>query len=207
MFGAPVVAGRTFTAAEDGPNGGNVVVLSYGLWKSRFGGNSDVVGRTIQLDGQPYLDVVGVIGRGFVTDPPGDLWLPYQFDMMSRDMDSLLHRCGAAETWRHAATGRRSVEACGGTSFDECMGMRWGLRVASVWCRCRSRLSGYAAVAADFAGSGDLCAAELRAPILRTLCWRGLRRGGGELATRAALGAGTWADYSTAAGGESGRCR
>jgi putative ABC transport system permease protein len=85
MFGAPVAAGRTFTAAEDSPNGGRVVVLSYGLWKTRFGGNSDVVGRTIQLDGQPYL-VVGVIGRGFVTDPPGDLWLPYQFDLTSRDM-------------------------------------------------------------------------------------------------------------------------
>jgi putative ABC transport system permease protein len=85
MFGAPVVAGRTFTAAEDSPDGGNVVVLSYGLWKSRFGGNSKIVGTTIQLDGQPYL-VVGVIGRGFVTDPVGDLWLPFQFDLNSQDM-------------------------------------------------------------------------------------------------------------------------
>jgi putative ABC transport system permease protein len=85
MFGAPVVAGRTFTAAEDSPNGGNVVVLSYGLWKSRFGGNSKIVGSTIRLDGQPYL-VVGVIGRGFVTDPVGDLWLPFQFDLNSQDM-------------------------------------------------------------------------------------------------------------------------
>jgi putative ABC transport system permease protein len=40
LFGAPVIAGRTFTAAEDSPNGGHVTVLSYGLWKSRFGGNS-----------------------------------------------------------------------------------------------------------------------------------------------------------------------
>ncbi len=85
MFGAPVIAGRTFTAAEDSPNGGHVVVLSYGLWKSRFGGNSNIVGTTIQLDGEPYL-VVGVIGRGFVTDPVGDLWLPFQFDLNSHDM-------------------------------------------------------------------------------------------------------------------------
>src|SRR3984885_7956202 len=63
MFGAPVIAGRPFTAAEDSPNGGHVVVLSYGLWKTRFGSNSNIVGRTIQIDGQPYL-VVGVIGRG-----------------------------------------------------------------------------------------------------------------------------------------------
>jgi predicted permease len=39
------------------------------------------------LDAQPYL-VVGVIGRSFVTDPPGDLWLPYQFNLNSRDMAS-----------------------------------------------------------------------------------------------------------------------
>lgn len=85
MFGAPVVAGRTFTAAEDSPNGGRVVVLSYSLWKSRYGGNPDVVGRPIQIDGQPYL-VVGVIGPGFVTDTESDLWLPFQFDLTSRDM-------------------------------------------------------------------------------------------------------------------------
>src|SRR5271165_1009058 len=39
LFGAPVVAGRTFTAAEDSPNGGHVAVLSYGLWKRHFAGD------------------------------------------------------------------------------------------------------------------------------------------------------------------------
>src|SRR5579871_883211 len=36
MFGAPVVAGRTFTSEEDSPNAGHVAVLSYALWKSRY---------------------------------------------------------------------------------------------------------------------------------------------------------------------------
>ncbi len=85
LFGAPLAAGRTFTAAEDSPNGGHVVVLSYGLWKRRFGGNPEIVGSTVQLDGQPYL-IVGVIGRGFVTDTPADLWVPFQFDLNSLDM-------------------------------------------------------------------------------------------------------------------------
>jgi putative ABC transport system permease protein len=85
MLGAPVIAGRTFTAAEDSPNGGRVVVLSYGLWKTRFGGQSDIVGRSIQIDGAPYL-VVGIIGKGFVTEAVGDLWLPFQFDLTSHDM-------------------------------------------------------------------------------------------------------------------------
>jgi putative ABC transport system permease protein len=85
LFGAPVVAGRTFTAAEDSPNGGHVAVLSYDLWKRRFGGNHKIVGSTIQVDGQPWL-VVGVIGRDFVTDTPADLWIPFQFDLTSREM-------------------------------------------------------------------------------------------------------------------------
>ena len=85
LFGAPVVAGRTFTTAEDSPHGGHVAVLSYGLWKSRYGADPKAVGTTIQLDGQPYL-IVGVIGRGFVTDTPADLWVPFQFDLNSQDM-------------------------------------------------------------------------------------------------------------------------
>jgi putative ABC transport system permease protein len=85
LFGAPVVAGRTFTAAEDSPNGGHVAVLSYGLWKRRFGGNRKIVGSIIQVDDQPWL-VVGVIGRDFVTDTPADLWIPFQFDLTSREM-------------------------------------------------------------------------------------------------------------------------
>jgi putative ABC transport system permease protein len=84
ILGAPVIAGRTFTAAEDSPHGGNVAVLSYGLWKRRFGGDRSIVGKNIQLNGQPY-QVVGVIGRGFVTDNPADLWLPFQFELNSQD--------------------------------------------------------------------------------------------------------------------------
>ena len=84
MLGAPVIAGRTFTEAEDTPNGGRVVVLSYSLWKSRFGGNSHIVGSNIQIDGQPYL-VVGIVGKNFVTDVPTDLWLPFQFDLNTQD--------------------------------------------------------------------------------------------------------------------------
>jgi putative ABC transport system permease protein len=85
MFGAPVIAGRTFTAAEDSQNGSRVAVLSYGLWKNRYGGNPNLVGSSIQLNGQPYR-VVGVVGPGFETDTPIDLWLPFQFDLNSKDV-------------------------------------------------------------------------------------------------------------------------
>jgi putative ABC transport system permease protein len=85
LFGTPVIAGRAFTAAEDRPNGGHSVVLSYGLWMRRFGGNRHIVGSTIQVDDEPWM-VVGVVGRDFVTETPIDLWIPFQIDLTSREM-------------------------------------------------------------------------------------------------------------------------
>jgi putative ABC transport system permease protein len=79
LFGAPVMLGRTFTQQEDLPNGGKVVVLSYGLWKRKFGSNPNIVGTTISLGNEPYT-IVGVLGPNFDTDPVSDIWLPFQFD-------------------------------------------------------------------------------------------------------------------------------
>ena len=84
LFGAPILTGRTFTAAEDSPHGGHVAVLSCSLWKSRYGANPKIVGSSIQLDGQAYR-VVGVVDSGVITDRPIDLWVPFQFDLNSKD--------------------------------------------------------------------------------------------------------------------------
>src|SRR5947207_6166 len=88
LFGAPLVAGRTFSAEEDRPDGGRVVVLSNGFWKRRCGRDGSVVSRMISLNGLSH-DVVGVLGR-FDTEaiepPTGapDVWLPFQIDPDSR---------------------------------------------------------------------------------------------------------------------------
>ena len=79
VFGAPVTLGRTFTPQEDLPNGGKVVVLSYGLWQRKFGGNPGIIGQSLQLGGEPHT-IVGVLARDFVSDPEAELWLPFQFD-------------------------------------------------------------------------------------------------------------------------------
>jgi predicted permease len=84
MFGARIVAGRTFSRSEDSPNGGNSVVLSDAFWKSRYGASPKTVGSTIQLDGKPYL-VIGVVHFGFAGDTPVDLWVPFQFNLNSKD--------------------------------------------------------------------------------------------------------------------------
>jgi putative ABC transport system permease protein len=79
VFGAPVTLGRTFTQQEDSPNGGHVVVLSYGLWQRRFGANPKVIGEALSLAGEPYT-IVGVIGRDFHSDPEAEIWIPFQFE-------------------------------------------------------------------------------------------------------------------------------
>jgi len=84
VYSAPVLLGRTFTPQEDSPHGGKVVVLSYGLWLRRFGGDQAIVGKSISLGNEPYT-VVGVIGKDFVADPRADLWLPFQFAPASTD--------------------------------------------------------------------------------------------------------------------------
>jgi putative ABC transport system permease protein len=82
VFGAPVALGRTFTRQEDSPNGGHVVVLSYGLWQRRFGGNSKVVGQSLSLASEPYT-IIGVLGRDFKSDPEAEIWIPFQFEANS----------------------------------------------------------------------------------------------------------------------------
>jgi putative ABC transport system permease protein len=84
IFGAPFVLGRGFTVDEDRPHGGNVVVLSGGLWKRKFGGDPQIVGKSISLANLPYT-VVGVTSADFDTDPVADLWVPYQFDPNTQD--------------------------------------------------------------------------------------------------------------------------
>src|SRR5258705_1940886 len=83
LFGAPVIAGRTFTADEDRPNGGRVVVLSEGYWKRRFAGDRTIVGRTLSLNAESY-EVVGILGpfdtEAFRQAGPPDVWLPFQID-------------------------------------------------------------------------------------------------------------------------------
>jgi putative ABC transport system permease protein len=85
LFGAPIQLGRTFTPQEDSPNGGHVVVISYSFWQRKFGGNPNIVGTSISLSNEPYT-IVGVLGKSFVTDPPSDLWVPFQLDPNSTNL-------------------------------------------------------------------------------------------------------------------------
>ncbi len=79
LFGARMQLGRTFTPQEDAPNGGHVVVIGYGFWQRRFGGNPAVIGSGLSLGNETYT-IIGVAGKDFVSDPEADIWLPFQFE-------------------------------------------------------------------------------------------------------------------------------
>jgi putative ABC transport system permease protein len=84
MFGAPLEIGRTFTQQEDVPGGPRLVLISDGLWRRRFGGDRSLVGKAIILGGDPHV-VIGVLSASFVSDPPGEIWLPAQVDPNSNN--------------------------------------------------------------------------------------------------------------------------
>jgi len=79
VLGVTAAAGRTFLAEDDGaPNAHPVVVLSYGLWRRRFGGDSSVVGRRVTINAHAYT-VIGVAAEGFTgleRNTSYDLFVP-----------------------------------------------------------------------------------------------------------------------------------
>jgi putative ABC transport system permease protein len=89
VFGAPIAMGRAFTKDEDRPGGPALAVISNGLWHSRFGGDPDILGKSLDLGGDPYT-VIGVMGANFQSDPPSDIWLPLKPDPNSVDQGHYL---------------------------------------------------------------------------------------------------------------------
>ena len=97
LCGANALYGRTFTAADDLPNAPTTAVLAYGFWQRHFGGDPQVIGRRINLDGNLH-EIIGVMGPDLssgqiseqsrlagnieVQELP-DVYLPFQLDANS----------------------------------------------------------------------------------------------------------------------------
>ncbi len=79
VLGVEPVVGRWFGPDEDVPGATPVVVLAHDLWQSRFGGDPDLVGRTVELDGGA-VEVVGVMPPGFDYPSGRQAWLPMGLD-------------------------------------------------------------------------------------------------------------------------------
>ncbi|HEU4432471.1 MAG TPA: ABC transporter permease [Pyrinomonadaceae bacterium] len=85
VLGTNPLLGRTFNADEGGQGQPGLAVISYGLWQRRFGGDTQIVGRQINLNNQPST-VIGVmpanfgwhIQKGTQVSKPADIWMPFQ---------------------------------------------------------------------------------------------------------------------------------
>ncbi len=88
-LGVKPAMGRDFNSSDDRHDASGTVLLSWGLWKRRFGADPGIVNQTIHLDGQPYT-VIGVMPAWFAfPDPAAQLWTPaYKYTPADR-MQSL----------------------------------------------------------------------------------------------------------------------
>ncbi len=94
VLGAKPLLGRTFLPEEETLGKDHEVVLSYGLWKTRYGGDPSLVGKTIRMDGAEFT-VIGVMPREFAWQFWSDnrrLWVPvgYTKTDFGRDENSFI---------------------------------------------------------------------------------------------------------------------
>jgi putative ABC transport system permease protein len=82
ILGATPNQGRSFLPQEDQPGGADVVMISDGFWHSHFGGDPDLVGKSITLDGK-NVTVIGILPATFnfpILFPEPQVWLPRVFE-------------------------------------------------------------------------------------------------------------------------------
>src|SRR6202453_1028431 len=88
----PAFKGQWLAAADQDAHGLGRVMLSYGYWQRRFGGDPGVVGRTIRVDSQTRV-IAGVMPRGFkVVNYDFDLLVPLAFDPVNEQLAGFAYR-------------------------------------------------------------------------------------------------------------------
>lgn len=93
VVGAVPLLGSTFADGEDMPGRPRVAILSYALWRSRFGSDPRVVGRSVTLEGVPH-EIVGVMPAGFeLLGRDAELWTPMAFDPASPFWKGRVSQC------------------------------------------------------------------------------------------------------------------
>ena len=75
VLGVQPIYGRVFLPQEDRPGSNHEVILSYKLWQARYASDPNVLGKSIHLDGDPYV-IVGVMGPKMVKPEFAQLWTP-----------------------------------------------------------------------------------------------------------------------------------
>jgi putative ABC transport system permease protein len=87
LLGQPLLLGRDFAPNEDQKNATPVVILSHGLWKSRYGSDPTVVGRSVKIN-ETSCTIIGVMPEGMRFPMNADLWRPFVPDANLEKRDS-----------------------------------------------------------------------------------------------------------------------
>ena len=190
VLGVQPIAGRTFTA-EDEQQRANVVVLSEGLWETRFNRDPGLVGQEIRLDGQLWR-VTGIMPKRFEILGRTSMWAMRPFAGMPPRARAAYHAAGGwtteARRWRGS-----------GASGSRCSGRGIGARVSGVQQRPHGDRRAVARHDDRQRSEDDVhavprCgrvrAVDLLRATWRTCCWCAPPARTRELAVRSALGAG-----------------
>jgi predicted permease len=111
-LGVQPAIGRGFSREEDRAGGPRAVVISYGLWQRRFGGQPGLIGQFITLSGVQH-QVVGIMPREFRFVPLADLWYPLQGEIRPDDQSNYLLCVGRLRSGVTLAQARGDLEGVG----------------------------------------------------------------------------------------------
>ena len=106
VLGFRPMIGRSFSDTEDRPNGPKTTVLSYGVWRSAFGADPNISGKSILLKGEPYT-VVGVLPEGVTVPLTADVYTPLQASQEGEGGGTnfdVIVRLRDGATWQQANT-------------------------------------------------------------------------------------------------------
>ncbi len=124
--------GRAFTDDEGREGNTDRVILSHPLWVRRFGGDSGVIGRTVQLNGVKHT-IVGVMGNDFIFPPGAELWRAFALDgAIAADRDgrslSAIGRVRPTATLSEARAEARAIARRLELQYPDMNG-KWGMKV------------------------------------------------------------------------------
>jgi len=112
LLGQEAMLGRTFADGEDKPGAHPVAILGYGLWKSRYGGDSQILGRVININGTAH-EIVGVMPEGMKFPESAEMWRPLipEADDLKRRDQRLLNMFGRLAEGRTREAGAAELSA------------------------------------------------------------------------------------------------
>lgn len=187
--GAQPVLGRNFTDADSSPGAPEVMILSHGAWLRRYGGDPDVIGRSVPTADGSY-QIVGVLGPARMFAGDLEFWTPFQVNPNNRQRDTrglfVLARLREGVTLEQARAEMNGIAAALAAEHPENRG--WGVTLMPMqeW-----RVRGLSQSLYTFLGAVVGILLIACANVAGLLVARGAGRAA-EIAIRSSLGAAPW---------------